>query len=88
MLAANIYSYAVDKDDEFSYELALNPNIKHIQSKEPKVLEKLIATYGVVKFKNGDAQIRFCFRDEIEESKAQCPEAHISQTVHNATIMR
>ena len=30
----------------------MNPNIKHIPSKEPKELEKLIAIYGVVKLKN------------------------------------
>lgn len=69
-LVANVYSYAVYEDDEFSYELGMNPNIKHIPSKEAKDLDKLIATYGVVKLKNGEAQIRVCFRDEIEESKA------------------
>ena len=63
-------------DDEFSYELGMNPNIKHIPSKEPKELEKLIATYGVVKLKNGEAQIRVCFRDEIEESKSSSRGSH------------
>ncbi len=75
-LVANVYSYAVYEDDEFSYELGMNPNIKHIPSKEPKDIEKLIATYGVVKLKNGEAQIRVCFRDEIEESKAASRGAH------------
>ena len=37
-LVANVYSYAVYEDDEFSYELGMNPNIKHIPSKEPKEL--------------------------------------------------
>jgi recombination protein RecT len=75
-LVANVYSYAVYEDDEFSYELGMNPNIKHIPSKEPKDLEKLIATYGVVKLKNGEAQIRVCFKDEIEESKAASRGSH------------
>lgn len=75
-LVANVYSYAVYEDDEFSYELGMNPNIKHIPSKEPKELEKLIATYGVVKLKNGEAQIRVCFKDEIEESKAASRGSH------------
>lgn len=75
-LVANVYSYPVYTDDEFSYELGMNPNIKHIPSKEPKELEELIATYGVVKLKSGEAQIRVCFRDEIEESKASSRSSH------------
>lgn len=76
-LVANVYSYAVYEDDEFSYEPGMNPNIKHIPSNEPKKeLEKLIATYGVVKLKNGEAQIRVFFRDEIEESKAAYRDSH------------
>ena len=75
-LVANVYSYPVYENDEFSYELGMNPNIKHIPSKEPKELEKLIATYGVVKLKNGEAQIRVCFKDEIEESKAASRGSH------------
>lgn len=75
-LVANVYSYAVYEDDEFSYELGMNPNIKHIPSKEPQELNKLIATYGVVKLKNGEAQIRVCFKDEIEESKASSRGSH------------
>lgn len=75
-LVANVYSYPVYENDEFSYELGMNPNIKHIPSKEPKELDKLIATYGVVKLKNGEAQIRVCFKDEIEESKAASRGSH------------
>ena len=75
-LVANVYSYPVYEDDEFYYELGMNPNIKHIPSKEPKELEKLIATYGVVKLKSGEAQIRVCFKDEIEESKAASRGSH------------
>ena len=29
-LVSNVYSYPVYEDDEFSYELGMNPNIKHI----------------------------------------------------------
>lgn len=65
---ANVYSYVVYKDDFFEYELGMNPNIKHIPSKEKQHKDNLIATYGVVKLKSGEAQIRVCFRDEINES--------------------
>jgi recombination protein RecT len=75
-LVSNVYSYAVYEDDEFSYELGMNPNIKHIPSNELKNLDKLIATYGVVKLKSGEAQIRVCFRKEIEESKAASRGSH------------
>ena len=75
-LVANVYSYPVYEDDEFSYELGMNPTIRHIPSKELKNLDKLIATYGVVKLKSGEAQIRVCYRDEIEESKANSRGSH------------
>jgi recombination protein RecT len=76
LLVANVYSYAVYEEYEFSYELGMNPNIKHIPSKAPKELDKLIATYGVVKLKNGEAQIRVCFKDKIEESKTSSRGSH------------
>jgi recombination protein RecT len=75
-LVSNVYSYAVYASDEFSYELGMNPNIKHIPSNELKDLDKLIATYGVVKLKSGEAQIKVCFRAEIEESKAASRGSH------------
>jgi len=65
---ANVYSYGVYKDDFFEYELGMNPNIKHIPSKEKHHKDNLVATYGVVKLKSGEAQIKVCFRDEINES--------------------
>ena len=67
-LVSNVYSYGVYKDDFFEYELGMNPNIKHIPSKEKQHKDNLVATYGVVKLKSGEAQIRVCFRDEINES--------------------
>lgn len=65
---ANVYSYGVYKDDFFEYELGMNPNIKHVPSKEKQHKDNLIATYGVVKLKSGEVQIKVCFRDEINES--------------------
>lgn len=68
---SNVYSYAVYEDDEFSYELGMNPNIKHIPAKDgDRSLDKLVATYGVVKLNNGEAQVKVCYRNEIEESKS------------------
>jgi len=67
-LVSNVYSYGVYKDDLFEYELGMNPNIRHVPSKEKQLKENLIATYGVVKLKSGEAQIKVCFRDEINES--------------------
>lgn len=78
---ANVYSYAVYEDDEFSYELGMNPNIKHVPAKDgDRSLDKLVATYGVVKLKNGEAQIKVCYRDEIEASKASSKGAHKSDS--------
>lgn len=73
---ANVYSYGVYKDDFFEYELGMNPNIKHVPSKEKQYKDNLIATYGVVKLKSGEAQIKVCFRDEINESMEHSRSSH------------
>jgi len=75
-LVANVYSYNVYKNDEFSYELGMNPNIKHIPSKETQTKENLIASYGVVKLKSGESQIRVCFREEINDSMTASRGSH------------
>jgi recombination protein RecT len=75
-LVSNVYSYGVYKDDLFEYELGMNPSIKHVPSKEKQLKENLIATYGVVKLKSGEAQIRVCFRDEINESMESSRSSH------------
>jgi recombination protein RecT len=67
----NAYSCPVYEDDEFSYKLGLNQDIEHKPAiNGDRSLDKLIATYGVVKLKNGEAQIKVCYRDEIDQSKS------------------
>lgn len=68
-MVANVYSYAVYEGDEFSYELGMNPNVKHIPAQGSQNKDTLIASYGIVKFANGESQIKVCWRDEIDESK-------------------
>jgi len=75
-MVSNVYSYAVYANDQFDYELGMHPTIKHIPSKGERNLDQLIASYGIVKFNNGEAQIRVCFRDEINESMASSRGAH------------
>ena len=75
-LVANVYSYNVYENDDFNYELGMNPNIKHVPSKEKQTKEQLIASYGIVKLKNGEAQIRICFREEIDESMVASRGSH------------
>ena len=75
-LVSNVYSYGVYKDDFFEYELGMNPNIKHVPSKEKQHKDNLVATYGVVKLKSGEAQIKVCFRDEINESMESSRSSH------------
>ena len=69
-MVTNILNYAVHEGDEFAYELGMNPNIKHVPAQGSQTKDKLIATYGIVKFTNGESQIKVCWRDEIDESKA------------------
>ncbi|RYE05836.1 MAG: hypothetical protein EOP33_01060 [Rickettsiaceae bacterium] len=69
-LITNAYSCAVYQGDQFEYELGLNPNIKHIpQHKSINDVNELIATYGVIKLKSNEVQLRVCWRDELEKSK-------------------
>lgn len=69
-LVANVYSHAVYANDEFEYELGMHPTVTHKPTKSNQERGELIATYGIVKLKNGEAQIKVCWLDEIEESKA------------------
>lgn len=68
-LVANVYSHAVYANDEFDYELGMHPTVTHKPTKSNQERGELIATYGIVKLKNGEAQIKVCWLDEIEESK-------------------
>ena len=54
----------------------MDPNVKHIPAKGKQTKEQLIASYGIVKLKNGEAQIRVCWRDEIDESMAVSRGSH------------
>lgn len=75
-LVSNVYSYNVYENDQFDYELGMDPNVKHIPAKGKQTKEQLIASYGIVKLKNGEAQIRVCWRDEIDESMAVSRGSH------------
>lgn len=75
-MVSNVYSYNVYENDEFDYELGMNPNVKHVPAKYKQTREQLIAAYGIVKFNNGESQIRVCFRDEIDESMAASKGSH------------
>jgi phage RecT family recombinase len=79
-MVSNVYSYAVYKDDAFHHELGMNPNITHYPVNGSQDKDDLIASYGVVKFANGESQIRVCWRDEINESMASSKGAHKSDS--------
>lgn len=62
---AMIKAHAVHQNDEFSYELGLNPNIKHIPAADDR--GQVIAYYAFYKTKDGDFDFEVATRKEMEE---------------------
>ena len=60
-----IKAHAVHMNDEFSYELGLNPNIKHIPVAEER--GPVVAYYAFYKTKDGDFDFEVATRQEMED---------------------
>jgi recombination protein RecT len=68
----NIYAFPVYNGDDFSYEIGLNPSIKH----KPKAgvvhsKENLTHVYAVAKLDNGEPVFTVLTRDEIESYRGR-----------------
>src|SRR5690625_2701210 len=68
----SIYAHAVYENDEFEYELGLNPTLKHVPSFDSDRGE-YIGSYAVAHFKDGGYQMEFMPKAEIEKRRLASP---------------
>jgi len=68
----SIYAHAVYENDEFEYELGLNPTLKHVPSFDSDRGE-YIGSYAVAHFKDGGYQMEFMPKAEIEKRRNASP---------------
>lgn len=68
----SIYAHAVYENDEFEYELGLNPTLKH---KPTMQAEKgaILGAYAVAHFKDGGYQMEFMPKAEIDKRRNSSP---------------
>jgi len=73
---SSIYAEVVCENDEFDYELGLNPNLFH----RPNLKDRgaPIAYYGVAKFKDGGYFINVMSKEEIEKRRKRSATASSS----------
>ncbi|HLR43060.1 MAG TPA: recombination protein RecT [Pseudogracilibacillus sp.] len=68
----SIYAHAVYENDDFEYELGLNPTLKHTPSMESDK-GAFIGSYAVAHFKDGGYQMEFMPKAEIEKRRNASP---------------
>lgn len=75
----------IHENDEFEYELGLNPTIKH----KPALTNrgKRLGYYGVVRFRNGGYQLKVMSMDEIYAHKARSKAANAGPWVTDEDAM-
>lgn len=70
----SIYAHAVYENDDFEYELGLDPKLKHTPSMDADKGE-YIGSYAVAHFKDGGYQMEFMPKAEIEKRRNSSPGA-------------
>src|SRR5690625_1354404 len=68
----SIYAHAVYENDDFEYELGLNPTLKHTPTMDAEKGE-YIGSYAVAHFKDGGYQMEFMPKAEIEKRRLASP---------------
>lgn len=68
----SIYAHAVYENDEFEYELGLNPTLKHVPTMDSNKGE-YIGSYAVAHFKDGGYQMEFMPKPDIEKRRNASP---------------
>jgi recombination protein RecT len=67
-LVRAIYAYAVREGDDFSYELGLDPTLKHVPSKDTDREKRPIShVYAVAKLRDGDPVFTVLTRGQVED---------------------
>lgn len=78
----SIYAHAVYENDEFEYELGLNPTLKHVPSFDSNRGE-FLGSYAVAHFKDGGYQMEFMPKAEIEKRRNASPGGRSSYSPWN-----
>src|SRR5690625_3452267 len=68
----SIYAHAVYENDDFEYELGLDPKLKHTPTMDEDKGE-YIGSYAVAHFKDGGYQMEFMPKAEIEKRRLASP---------------
>lgn len=68
----SIYAHAVYENDEFEYELGLNPKLNHTPTMESEKGQYL-GSYAVAHFKDGGYQMEFMPKAEIDKRRNSSP---------------
>src|SRR5699024_1576622 len=68
----SIYAHAVYENDDFEYELGLEPKLKHVPTMESEK-GAYIGSYAVAHFKDGGYQMEFMPKAEIEKRRNASP---------------
>lgn len=68
----SIYAHAVYENDEFEYELGLNPTLKHTPTMDSDK-GAYIGSYAVAHFKDGGYQMEFMPKAEIDKRRNSSP---------------
>ncbi|MFC7364506.1 MULTISPECIES: recombination protein RecT [Bhargavaea] len=73
----SIYAHSVYENDEFEYELGLDPKLVHRPTMDVNK-GQFIGAYAVAKFKDGGYQMEFMSRADIEQRKKRSKAANSS----------
>lgn len=68
----SIYAHAVYENDDFEYELGLDPKLKHTPSMDSDK-GKFLGSYAVAHFKDGGYQMEFMPKAEIDKRRNSSP---------------
>jgi len=71
----SIYAHAVYENDEFEYELGLDPKLVHRPTMDANK-GPFVGAYAVAKFKDGGYQMEFMSRADIEQRKGRSKAAN------------
>lgn len=71
----SIYAHSVYENDEFEYELGLEPKLQHKPSMEADK-GQFVGAYAVARFKDGGYQFEFMSKAEIEKRKGRSKAAN------------
>lgn len=87
-MVSAIYAYDVREGDVFSYQLGLNPDVKHVPSDdEGREMKKLTHVYAVAKLKDGEPVFTVLTRAQVDQFRKRSRAASDGPWVTDYTAM-